>query len=189
MILTLLALQLQVAAPSSYPGQGKPAVSAPRMDRELVVDGTLSEPEWDRAARLTDFSQYQPSDGRPAVEQTEVRVLFTSKALYFGIVAHAPGRKVNATLSKRDNIGNDDRVIIYLDTFNDRRRAFMFGVNPLGVQTDGVRSEGGASAGNFMGGNIDFSPDYRFDSKGRLTDDGYVVEVRVPFKSKSSSFN
>jgi hypothetical protein len=183
MILTLFALQLQAAAPQTYPGHGKPAVAAPRVAREIVVDGMLSEPEWERAARLSEFSQYQPADGRPAVEPTEIRVMYSAKALYFGIVAHAPGRKVNATLAKRDNIGNDDRVIFYLDTFNDRRRAFMFGVNPLGVQTDGVRSEGGGSAGSFMGGNIDFSPDYRFDSKGRLTDDGYVVEVRIPFKS------
>src|SRR5262249_57230466 len=90
---------------------------------------------------------------------------------------------INATLSKRDNIGNDDRVIIYLDTFNDHRRAFMFGVNALGVQLDGVRTEGAASAGNMFGGTSDYSPDYQYESKGRTSDSGYVVEVRIPFKS------
>ena len=74
---------------------------------------------------------------------------------------------VRATLSKRDNIGNDDRVTVYLDTFNDRRRAFFFGANPLGVQVDGVRTEGAVSAGNMFGGSVDLNPDFRYDTKGR----------------------
>jgi hypothetical protein len=148
------------------------------------VDGDLGEPAWERAARLTGFSQYQPVDQRPAVEPTEVRVLYTPQAVYFGIIATAaaPG-SVRATVSKRDNIDNDDRVTIYLDTFNDRRRAFMFGANALGVQLDGVRTESAMSAGNMFGGSVDLSPDFRFDTRGRLTDRGYVVEMRIPFKS------
>jgi len=54
---------------------------------------------------------------------------------------------VRATLADRDNIGADDNIQILLDTFNDRRRALLFEVNPLGVQQDGVRSEGIAGAG------------------------------------------
>jgi hypothetical protein len=114
-----------------------------------------------------------------------------------GILAFdsVPG-SVRATVAERDNISNDDWVRIYLDTFSDRRRAFIFGVNPLGVQEDGVQTEGGFSAGmtrggggggmyggNFMSGQVDLSPDYQFDSKGTVTADGYVVELRIPFKS------
>src|SRR5205814_6015699 len=101
---------------------------------------------------------------------------------YFGIIARAknPG-SIRATLADRDNIDNDDRVTIYLDTFNDRRRAFYFAVNPLGVQGDGVRTEGAATAGSMFGGSVDKNPDYRFESKGRVSDSGYVVEVRIPF--------
>jgi hypothetical protein len=90
---------------------------------------------------------------------------------------------IRATRADRDNIDSDDHVIIYLDTFNDRRRAFFFAVNPLGIQQDGVRSEGAASAGNIFGGSIDKNPDYLYESRGQVTDSGYVVEVRVPFKS------
>ena len=148
------------------------------------MDGELSEPAWEQAVRLTSFSQYQPVDQRPATEPTEVRVLYTAQAIYFGIVATSatPG-SVRATLSKRDNIANDDRVTIYLDTFHDRRRALFFGANALGVQVDGVRTEGAMSAGNLFGGSVDLNPDFRFETRGRITTTGYVVEMRIPFKS------
>ncbi len=56
-------------------------------------------------------------------------------------------------------------------------------MNPLGSQEDGVRTEGGFTAGSLLGGTIDKNPDYIWESKGRLTDSGYVVEIRIPFKS------
>ena len=182
---------LQLAAPATQPptdkifdGAGRPAVQLPRLPGDIVVDGLLSEPQGRQAARLTGFHQYQPADGRRAEERTEVSVFYSTEAIHFGIRAYArvPG-SVRATIADRDNLGNDDRVTIYLDTFNDRRRAFFFVVNPLGSQGDGVRTEGASSAGNIFGGNVDWNPDFRFDSKGQVSDSGYVVEVRVPFKS------
>ena len=110
--------------------------------------------------------------------------LASSEALYFGIVAHdREPSSIRATVAKRDDIDRDDSVTIYLDTFNDRRRAFLFAVNPLGAQQDGVHSEGPATAGQLFGGNVDKNPDYTFESKGRVTDFGYTVEMRIPFKS------
>lgn len=167
-----------------YPGRGAPTVIVPRASQPITLDGALDEPAWNEAARLTGFSQYQPVDQRPAAEATEVRVFYTPQAIYFGIIAtvNEPGT-VRATLSKRDNIGNDDRVTVYLDTFDDKRRAFFFGANALGVQLDGVRTEGAVSAGNMFGGSVDLNPDFRFESRGRLTPTGYVIEMRIPFKS------
>jgi len=175
-------LLLQAAGTAAPPDSH--LVTLPRLEAEAIVDGRLDEPAWAQAALLGDFRQYQPVDGRPAEERTEVRVWYAPDAIWFGIVAHdrQPG-SVRATNADRDNIGSDDNVTIYLDTFDDRRRAFFFGVNPLGVQDDGVRSEGGFTPGSLTGGNIDRSPDYIYQSKGRLTDSGYVVEVRIPFKS------
>jgi len=175
-------LLLQAAGTAAPPDSH--LVTLPRLEAEAIVDGRLDEPAWAQAAVLGDFRQYQPVDGRPAEERTEVRVWYAPDAIWFGIVAHdrQPG-SVRATNADRDNIGSDDNVTIYLDTFDDRRRAFFFGVNPLGVQDDGVRSEGGFTPGSLTGGNIDRSPDYIYQSKGRLTDSGYVVEVRIPFKS------
>ena len=74
-------------------------------------------------------------------------------------------------------------MTIYLDTFNDRRRAYFFGSNPLGVQDDGVRSEGGFSASSFSSGTVDRNPDFQYQTKGQRTAFGYVIEMRIPFKS------
>ncbi len=181
MLLTLLALStalLQDTVPAIH------EIAIPRIDATVEIDGRLDEPVWTQARRLADFHQYQPVDGRPAEERTEVLVWYAPNAIHFGVIAHdrEPG-SIRATQADRDNLDADDIVTIYLDTFNDRRRAFFFTVNPLGSQSDGVRSEGGFSAGNLFGGNIDKSPDYLWQSKGQLTDSGYVVEIRIPFKS------
>ena len=195
-----VALALQQAPDSGpvYDGrQHALHVRIPRMDTTVTVDGVLDEPAWGRAARMTGFSQYQPQDGVPAVEPTEVLVWYSSSAIYFGIRAReVHGDLVHATHADRDNIGADDYVQILLDTYNDRRRAFLFGVNPYGVQQDGTRIDayaggaggvygggGGFGSTNILDGNVDLNPDFVFDSRGRLVPGGYDVEVRIPFKS------
>jgi hypothetical protein len=185
MLVECLILAVQAATPQMAAGAADPYnLQIPRIASEPRIDGKLDEPVWQQAARLSGFHQFQPVDSRPAEEQTEVLVWYSPSAIYFGVRAHAKDpRSIRATLADRDKIGNDDRVTIYLDTFNDRRRAFIFGVNPLGVQLDGVRTEGAVSAGSMFGGSIDYNPDFTFDSKGEVTEDGYTVEVRIPFKS------
>jgi hypothetical protein len=172
-------------------------VDVPRIDTVAVIDGNLDEPVWRRAARLTDFSQYQPVDGRPSAEPTEVLVWYAPDAIYFGIRAREiHGNVVRATHANRDNIDSEDQIQILLDTDNARQIAFLFGVNPYGVQQDGTRSAqfaggaGGPSAtgGGFrtinpLEGSVDLNPDYFFESKGHLVEGGYEVEMRIPFKS------
>lgn len=177
-LLLLLSQSAQDTVAATY------SVEIPRIEATVQVDGKLDEPVWHQAAVLDDFHQYQPVDGRPAEERTEVRVWYAPNAIYFGITAwDRQAGSLRATVADRDNLDTDDRVTIYLDTFNDKRRAFFFTVNPLGVQEDGVRSEGGFTAGSLQGGTTDKSPDYLWQSHGQLTDSGYVVEIRIPFKS------
>lgn len=174
----------------SVEGRGSPHVVLPRLEDGARIDGNLDEPVWQRAVRLTGFSQYQPADGRAADEHTEVLVWYSPSALYLGVVAadRDPG-SIRATMADRDRLDQDDSVTIFLDTFNDRRRAFFFTVNPLGIQEDGVQTEGASAGGprtdvrRRFGTNIDRSPDYQFESRGQITDAGYVVEMRIPFKS------
>jgi hypothetical protein len=155
---------------------------------EIVVDGSLDEPAWADAALLTGFSLYAPIDQRPAPDSTEVLVWYSSTAMYFGIRAfepHGGGGAVHATLADRDRVSGDDNVEIHLDTFHDRRRAFVFIVNPLGVQADGTKSEAGGfiPGSNVMPGQNDLSADFLWQSKGRVTAWGFEVEIRIPFKS------
>ena len=183
--LPCLAAALLLAAPGATRAAPSSAVTIPRSDaQEIAVDGVLDEPAWQQAARLAGFHQYQPVDGRPAEETTEVRVFYTPAAIVFGILAYdrEPGA-IRATVADRDNIDSDDNVTIHLDTFSDHRRSFFFAVNPLGVQQDGVRTEGINSPGQAFGGETDKNPDFVFESKGRISPDGYVVEIRIPFKS------
>lgn len=181
-MLLVLALPVALGAQAVAPA---PAVTPPRIEATIVVDGVLDEPVWQQAARLDGFHQTRPVDGRPAEDSTVVLVWYSPTAIYFGIRAYdRDPSSVRATLAKRDNIASDDQVSIYLDTFNDRRRAYFFGVNAYGVQDDGVRSEGGFSASAGMqSGTTDRNPDFLWESKGERTASGYVVEVRIPFKS------
>lgn len=165
-----------------------PEVTVPRIEgADLTVDGVLDEPVWDDAATFTGFSQYRPVDGRPAIDSTHVLVWYSATAIHFGIRAFEVHGEVRATLADRDKISGDDHVQILLDTYNDRRQAVLIGVNPLGQQSDGVLrdSERGGTFGSSSSGAyaVDLSPDYVYESRGRLTDYGYEVEIRIPFKS------
>lgn len=177
----LSVLALLLALQSAPAGA---AVSVPRFEERVVIDGVLDEDVWSRAAVLDGFMQYEPADGRPAAQRTEVRVWYAPDAIHFAIIAtDSEPQSIRATRADRDNISGEDYVTIYLDTFRDRRRAFFFAVNPLGVQQDGVRTEGASSAGRAFGGSTDRSPDFLWQSRGRVTETGWVAEVRIPFRS------
>ena len=164
-----------------YSGRdGRTTVAVPRLeDADVSIDGVLGEPVWRQAAVLNGFSEYSPVDGRPATDSTEVLVWYSAHAIYFGIRAFESHGAVHAALANRDRIGNDDWVEILLDTFNDHRQALAFGVNPLGVQSDGTLSESQAGSRD----TVDLSADFVYQSKGQVTDTGYEVEIRIPFKS------
>ncbi len=192
-MLAALFLLMQSTGPQQQVYDGRlhqSDVRIPRIDAGVTLDGVLDEPVWHQAALLKGFTQYRPVDSRPVADSTEVLAFYAPDAIYFGIRAfEGHGAVVRATLADRDNIGTDDNVQILLDTFNDRRRALLFAVNPLGVQQDGVRSEGlagaagGSNAGFRFDGVVDLNPDYVYQSRGHVTAWGYEVEVRIPFKS------
>jgi len=155
-----------------------PAPSVPNAD--IRVDGILDESAWEKAAVLTGFTQFDPVEGIAASQPTEVRVLLTDDALLLAVDARdrEPGG-VRASLTERDGYGSsDDYVRFILDTFDDQRRAFVFQVNPRGVQADGLWVEG-------SGGRdpIDWNPDFLWESAGTVDQQGYRAELKVPLKS------
>jgi hypothetical protein len=193
-MLLALCLLLSCAGADSlgiYSGRERQLnVRIPRFEADAVIDGDLSDSVWSRAAVLTGFSQYAPNDGVSAADSTQVLVWYSANAIYFGIRAYELHGRPTATLADRDQIFGDDNVQILLGTFHDGKKALMFAVNPLGVQGDGAIVEGAnISASGFIGGAVigreqpDLSPDYVFQSRGHVTDWGYEVEVRIPFKS------
>src|SRR5262245_18668748 len=103
-LLALLGvLQADQGTPAEFRGTERSLrVTPPRIDVAVTIDGILDESVWSRAPRLTDFSQFSPSDGRPAEDSTEVLVWYSPTAIYFGIRAQAAPGTVRAHLADRD---------------------------------------------------------------------------------------
>jgi hypothetical protein len=117
-------------------------VTIPKFGKPPVIDGNLNDAVWQSAAVLKDFYQIDPGDNTAPSKPTEVLLGYDSKFLYLAFRAVDEPDKVRSTVAKRDNIFSDDYVGFYLDTFNDRRKAFEVFFNPLGIQGDGVLTEG-----------------------------------------------
>ncbi|MFW6206107.1 MAG: DUF5916 domain-containing protein, partial [Gemmatimonadota bacterium] len=163
--------------------RGELEVAVPRVASPSIrVDGRLAEPDWSGAAVLTGFTQFEPVEGAPASQETEVRVLYGPDAIYFGILARDTDPSgVRASLTQRDEgVTDDDWVRISLDTFNDNAQAYVFYVNPRGIQADGLWVEG---AERRFGPPIDFNPDFLWESAAEVTPDGWSAELRIPYVS------
>jgi len=140
----------------------------------IRVDGTLDEEAWKTAATIPLLYEWHPGDNVPPATKTDVLLTFDRKNLYVGFRAYDPKpAAISAHLTDRDIPFNDDTVGIMIDTFNDQRRAFQFRVNPLGVQMDATNSD--------VDGSEDWSWNAIWASEGRITSDGYVVEIAIPF--------
>src|SRR5690606_4054205 len=132
------------------------AMNIPKIEPSIVVDGRLDEAAWQTAAAFRDFYQTSPGDNIAPSRPTEVYMMYDEKHLYIGFKCWDERDKVRATIAKRDNVFGEDNVRIWLDTFNDQRRAYIFGFNPLGIQQDGIYTEGRGA---------DFSVDIVMESK------------------------
>ena len=131
-------------------------------------------------AKVTHFLQREPHDGQPVTQPTEAYLGYDEKNLYVVFVCHDDPAKVRAHETRREDFDGDDDVAIMLDTFHDRRRAYEFEVNPKGIQWDAIYTE--ASYAD-TGGHFDSSFDTLWYSKGKVTSQGYVVWIAIPFRS------
>lgn len=146
------------------------------------IDGVMSEGEWKGAARVELGFQVQPGDNAPPSEATEVSLASDREHLYLAFHAFDSNPSaVRARVTRRDDVYNDDYVAVYLDTYDDRRRAYVLYFNPLGIQADGIITGGNLAT---TGGEVeDLTWDGIYTSKGAITKDGYIVEAAIPFKS------
>jgi hypothetical protein len=183
-VLIILQLAFAVAAVSGEEtaqalgeAPGTPAVYAVFSINEAIdVDGRLDEGPWKQPPTFELAYETRPAENGPAPVRTEVWIAYDVNNLYLAFRAHDPEPyRIRARLSDRDSAYQDDFVGVALDTFNDQRRGFEFFVNPLGVQMDLTQNE--------MTGGEDDSWDAIWDSAGRITETGYIVEMRLPFSS------
>jgi hypothetical protein len=165
--------EIKLPANPAYVLKDAPA-QIPRFEAPPVIDGQLNDAVWKNAAVFGDFLQIQPGDNVPPSSPTEVLMGYDAKNLYIAFHITEPRDKVRANVARRDNIFDDDYVGIYFDTFNDKRQAYCLFFNPLGIQADGTYTEGNGE---------DYSVDIVMDSKGVLTENGFDIEIAIPFKS------
>lgn len=146
----------------------------PQTEAAVTVDGRLDEPAWSRALVVPLPFETRPGENIEAAVRTECYVIHDRERLYFAFRAWDPDpTAIRAHLSDRDAAFSDDFVGVVIDPFNDERRAFEFFVNPLGVQMDLFLDD--------VNGSEDESWDAIWDGAGRITDEGYVVEMAIPF--------
>lgn len=163
--------------PEAYP---RPVAQASRTSEAPDIDGRLDEALWKRAELLTDFIQSQPDQGRLATERTEVRILYDDQALYVGAMlydSHPDAYVVQSLERDFPSLSTRDADIfgITLDTFLDRRNSIMFLINPYGAYRDGQTFDDSRSE--------DFGFDVPIDVKTALLDNGWSVEVRIPWSA------
>lgn len=167
-----------LSAADSHHEQPLDARSIPRIEGVGVrVDGYLDEAAWQAALEVPLAFENYPGDGIAAPVETRVYLVYDETHLYIGFRAFDPEpAKIRAHLMDSDRqatFEQDDYVAVVLDTYNDSRRGFEFRVNPRGVQMDGLYSQ--------VNDNQDFSWDVIWDSAGRIDEQGYLVEMAIPF--------
>ena len=155
------------------PEKARP-MTIPKFAEPITIDGRPDEEAWKNAAVFKDFYQTGPGDNIAPSKPTEVLMMYDEKNLYVAFKCWDDKGKIRATVAKRDSVYGEDNVRMWLDTYNDQRRAYVLGFNPLGIQQDGIYTEGQGA---------DFSVDIVMESKGVIEDWGWSVEVKIPFKS------
>jgi len=149
-------------------------VNAVRIQSPPVIDGKLDEPVWAALPLMTDFSQYIPRNGAPATERSEVRLGYDDSALYIcaRLYDRAPDSLLTE-LSERDGLGDAmaDQFAVHLSPYDDGANSFYFLVSTADVQHDR----------RFSASGVDNNWDAVWQSKVRLSDDGWCVEMRIPY--------
>ena len=170
---------LALAWASRGPAQAEetPTAFATQLSARQVIhlDGRLDEEAWSSAPSLSHLVQRDPQEGAPASENTEVRFLYDTDALYIGArMLVSDPRSIRAPLSRRDDDAQADTLTIYLDTFHDRRTAYSFGVTAAGVRLDGYYGQDEDWA-------FDASLDPVWSAEAARDGSGWGVEMRIPF--------
>ena len=153
-----------------------PAFHIPKTNKEIKVDADLSDPAWLQAHRVEMNNVTWPDENVPAPVRTEAFIIEDGDTLYVAFKAYDPNpEEIRAFLTDRDSNWGDDRVGIKIDTYNDSALAYQFFINPLGTQTDAIENE--------LTKNEYDSWDVIWDSAGKITDFGYVVEIAIPLRA------
>lgn len=163
----------RTAAVAASPSEGR-STSARRRSTAIRIDGILDAAEWSGAAVATHFVQSSPEPGAAASQPTRAMVLFDDQALYVALrMDDGAADSIIAPLARRDFNGYSDWVHVIIDSYQDKRTAFRFGLNPAGVKRD-----------SYISGDNEFSEDLGWDAvwdgSARRDAAGWTAEFRIP---------
>jgi hypothetical protein len=193
-IISSLAAVVDAQAPRAGAAPGRRA-TATRTSSAPLIDGQIDDAVWQQASPITDFVQTEPSEGQPASEKTEVRMLYDDQAIYVAVMCFDsdPGHIVTSDSRRDSALSGQDNFQLIFDTYHDKQNGFIFGTTPLGLQYDAqVRNEGeqqstGAPAlgrtGGGSGGGLNVNWDGAWDVKTKVTDQGWSAEFMIPLRT------
>ncbi|HSP93595.1 MAG TPA: DUF5916 domain-containing protein [Thermoanaerobaculia bacterium] len=173
----VLALSILPAAARHAAGEEPSEIRISRAAGPIVVDGDLSDPGWKSATKIDTFFETNPGDNIPPRVKSVSYLAYDDKFLYAAFEFFDPDpSKIRAPYGDRDDVPSyTDYGGIILDTRNDHRTGLLLLANPRGIQYDAITDD--------TTGNEDSSPDFYWDSAAKITKDGWVLEMRVPFSS------
>lgn len=151
-------------------------LSAIKINNELNIDGNLTEEEWEEDLFSGNFIQWEPENGKSPTEKTKVAITYNNENIYIGIKCYdrEPDKIISKTMRRDVDLIDDDSFHIVLDTYNDKRNGFYFGVNPNGSRRDGIFNDEGK--------NFNWDWDAVWQCEAEVSGKGWFAEIAIPWK-------
>jgi len=184
-VIGILFLSLNMIQGAQLQENQKEKIIIPDRTTETIkIDGDLNEKTWQNESICKDFFTYLLVYGKPLGHNTRVWLAYDSKNLYFAFKCYdTHPSKLKTSIAARDNIVSDDWVGVAIDTMGNRLSSYEFYVNPNGIQEDGVTSAADVTGVAIMESPMDRAADMVWKSAGKITDEGYQVEMSIPLES------
>jgi hypothetical protein len=169
-----MSLSAAALADGEYVPVYHPSLEISRATGPIEIDGDINDAGWLGAAKAHNFAEHNPGDQTKPEVDTEVLITYDDDKLYVAWLCYDNPNEVRASFCERDDIFQDDYVILLLDPFGDATFAYEISANPYGIPGDLLFSSANGE---------DISYDMIFESSGRITDSGWIVEMAIPFSS------
>ncbi len=174
-----LALFFSLAFGTSYATEDSARVTVFTIEESIVIDGHLDDAAWAKATAASPFWQWFPTDSGRSQAKTEIYMLRDDEYLYVAAKCYSKGDDYIIPSLRRDfQAGGNDNVTLMFDPFNDRRNAFLFGLNPYGVKREAIVSGGGTGSNSF-----NTAWDNKWEGAAKIHDGYYICEFAIPFKT------
>jgi hypothetical protein len=137
-----------------------------------VIDGKISEDAWDVVDWSSNFVEKEPNEGREPTYQTKFKVMYDAKYLYIALRALDDNPKlIQQRLTRRDGFAGD-RINVFIDSYHDKRTAFVFTTTAAGVKGEEI----------VTGNGEDFDSSYNpiWYTNANVDDKGWTAEMKIP---------